>query len=200
MLSKTHRLVEAMTTALGPLFREQPDYNIIQQAMGLLNARVAQATPETGCETAELAVINEYAKQALKELLKLEAEEAAKKAKLEQGITKFSDFAKPTSEQLAAINGGMGAEARAEAEKIQEAIREEDQNLNNLASLPEGIAIPKELVNFGPVHNDPHGVFVEPIVQGGYGWAESPIHQAIQDHEAKEEIHWPEVNIREDQE
>jgi hypothetical protein len=81
MLSSTHRLTEAITTAIGPLFREESDYPTIQQAMGLVIARIAMATPKVTHEHDELEVIYIYGKKALIELLKLEAEEAAKKAK-----------------------------------------------------------------------------------------------------------------------
>jgi hypothetical protein len=117
MLSKTHRLTEALTTAIGPILREHPDYEIIQQAMGLVIARIAQSTPETGREHDELEVIYQYAKQALTEFLRIEA---AKKAKLDEGINGFAAmFESNPKTGLAALNGGMGTEARAAAEEAQ---------------------------------------------------------------------------------
>jgi hypothetical protein len=118
MLSKTHRLTEALTTAIGPVLREHPDYEIIQQAMGLVIARIAQSTPETGREHDELEVIYQYAKQALTEFLRIEA---AKKAKLDEGINGFAAMFKADPEAgVAALNGGMGTKAQAAAEEAQE--------------------------------------------------------------------------------
>lgn len=124
MLSKTHRLTEDLTTAIGPVLRLHPDYEIIQQAMGLVLARIAQSTPEIGHEHDELDVIYHYAKQALTEFLKIEA---AKKAKLEQGVDGFAKlFEERPDLGLVAINGGMGSEAQAAAEEVQGKSDEKD--------------------------------------------------------------------------
>ena len=118
MLSKTHKLTEALTTAIGPVLREHSDYHIIQQAMGLVLARIAQSTPEVGQEHYELEIIYEYAKQALTEFLRIEA---AKKAKLDEGINGFARmFETDPAAGLVALNGGMGTEAQAAAEEAQE--------------------------------------------------------------------------------
>lgn len=120
MLSKTHKLTEEITTALGPLFHDQPDYSVILQAMGLVVARISMATPNSKMEHLELTAIHEYAKQALKEFLKLELEQAKQKALVEQGVAKFAKFFTDKPELgVAALNGGMGSEARAAAEKAQ---------------------------------------------------------------------------------
>ena len=116
MLSKTHKLTEALTTAIGPVLREHSDYHIIQQAMGLVLARIAQSTPEVGQEHYELEIIYEYAKQALTEFLRIEA---AKKAKLDEGINGFARmFETDPAAGLVALNGGMGTEAQAAAEEV----------------------------------------------------------------------------------
>lgn len=129
MLSKTHNLVESMTYALGPLFHEEPDYTTIQQAIGLVIARIAMATPSRGKEFLELSIIHEYSKKALEELLNIEAKQAAQKALVEQGIGKFAaicGYVDPSFNAnedpeigLVALNGGMGSEAQAAAEKAQ---------------------------------------------------------------------------------
>lgn len=117
MLSKTHKLTEALTTAIGPVLRENPDYDIIQQAMGLVLARIAQSTPMVGKEHLELEVIHEYAKQALTEFLRIEKE----KAILDKGIDQFAQLFNDKPELgLAAINGGIGTETQAAAEEAQE--------------------------------------------------------------------------------
>ena len=92
MLSKTHNLVESMTYALGPLFHEEPDYITIQQAIGLVIARIAMATPNRGKEFLELSIIHEYSQKALEELLNIEKEQAAKKTLVEQGISRFTEL------------------------------------------------------------------------------------------------------------
>ena len=92
MLSKTHKLVESMTYALGPLFHEEPDYTTIQQAIGLVIARIAMATPNRGKEFLELSIIHEYSQKALEELLNIEKEQAAKKNLVEQGISRFTEL------------------------------------------------------------------------------------------------------------
>ena len=92
MLSATHKLTKAITTALGPLFHEQPDYTTIKQAMGLVIARIAMATPDANKERWQLEVIHEYSKQALSEFLRLEEEQAKQKALMEQGISRFTEL------------------------------------------------------------------------------------------------------------
>jgi hypothetical protein len=99
MLSKTHNLVESITYALGPLFHEEPDYKTIQQAIGLVIARIAMATPNRGKEFLELSIIHEYSQKALEELLNIEAEQAAQKALVEQGIGGFAKLFSPSDEE-----------------------------------------------------------------------------------------------------
>ena len=129
MLSATHKLTKAITTALGPLFHEQPDYTTIKQAMGLVIARIAMATPDANKERWQLEVIHEYSKQALSEFLRLEEEQAKQKALMEQGIGGFAaicGYVDPPFNAnedpeigLVALNGGMGSEAQAAAEEAQ---------------------------------------------------------------------------------
>lgn len=99
MLSKTHKLTELITHTLGPIFREHSDYPTILQAMSLVMARVAQATPDIGQEIECLDTSYCIAKDALVKFIELEeqikAGEAAKKAKLESGINGFDQFAEP---------------------------------------------------------------------------------------------------------
>ena len=99
MLSKTHNLVESMTYALGPLFHEEPNYTTIQQAIGLVIARIAMATPNYGKEFLELSIIHEYSQKALEELLNIEKEQAAQKALVEQGVGKFIELLQPSKEE-----------------------------------------------------------------------------------------------------
>jgi len=137
MLSKTHNLVKSMTYALGPLFHEEPDYKTIQQAIALVIARIAMATPSRGKEFQELSIIHVYSQKALEELLKIEKKQAAEKALVEQGIGKFAELLadKPNIE-LAAINGGMEAQAAAEeAKQTEEDLRDYYQDRCTLEDL-----------------------------------------------------------------
>lgn len=147
MLSKTHAMAEAITTALGPIFRANPDYKTICQAMALTLARVAQATPKPGNEYHELDAIMCLASEAVTQFL--DAEQAIQEQDdklMDQGIEAFAEMArgvvavepgsaadhpdncdqpvaktaKPFNPHhtLEAFNGGMGRDAQAEAERF----------------------------------------------------------------------------------
>ena len=151
MKAKIHTLVERMTEALGPVFHAHPDYNDILQATCLVMARVLQSTPDRG---SELTLCEEAFRITNTALIKfLDAEEAIQERKakiMAKGIDGFNKLVEPgsaadhpdnsdqpvaktpkhfePSQGLAALNGGMGAEARDEAEKAQErASREETE-------------------------------------------------------------------------
>jgi hypothetical protein len=84
--------------------------------MGLVLARIAQSTPNVGEEHYELEIIHGYAKQALAEFLRIEKE----KALLDKEVDGFAQLLDGKPELgLAAINGGVGAEAQAAAEEAQ---------------------------------------------------------------------------------
>jgi hypothetical protein len=91
MKAKTHNMVEEITLALGPIFYKNSDYDTIRDAMSLVIARVAQATPEKGYEEEELETIMTVAADALNEFIIEEklAEEARQKI-LDKGISGFS--------------------------------------------------------------------------------------------------------------
>jgi len=146
MLSKTHNLVKSMTYALGPLFHEEPDYKTIQQAIALVIARIAMATPSRGKEFQELSIIHVYSQKALEELLKIEKEETAKKKKLDASIDGFAaicGYVDPPFNAnedpeigLVAINGGMEAQAAAEeAKQTEEDLRDYYQDRCTLEDL-----------------------------------------------------------------
>ena len=125
MKSKTHNLTTLVTAAIGPIFREHSDYNIIVQTMSLVMARIAQSTPDKGEERDVLAMSYATAQDALEKFLlleeQIEAGKAAQKAKLDTGIGDFSQFAAGNPgeyDNLVAFNGGMGPGAQAVAEEI----------------------------------------------------------------------------------
>jgi len=97
MKAKTHKLVEQILAAIGPVFKQHPEYDAILEAMSLVMARVIQATPEKGNEHLIAEDSSIMVSNALREFLKLEqayeAEQAAKKAKLDEGINGFDRFA-----------------------------------------------------------------------------------------------------------
>jgi hypothetical protein len=97
MKAKTHKLVELILAAIGPVFKKHDDYDTIFEAMNLVMARVIQATPDKGKEFELLLESNAMVEHALEQYLKLEetyaAEQEAKKAKLKQGVAAFDRFA-----------------------------------------------------------------------------------------------------------
>ena len=134
-------MAEAITTALGPIFRANPDYTTICQAMALTLARVAQATPKPGNEYRELDAIMWLASEAITQFLDAEQAIQEQEAKLmEQGVGAFAEMARSDGDDvskeefygnsglnpklygpangLAAINGGVSPEACAEAEEF----------------------------------------------------------------------------------
>lgn len=152
MKAKIKNLTDEILAALAPIFIKHKDYDDIFNAMCLVMGRIVQATPDKGNELLIMEDAYTATKHALVEFLKLEkayeAEQAAKKAKLDEGIISFSEFAKPEQpvvepgsaadypdnpnqnlaktvapfapgQALAALNGGMGAEAQAAAEEAQ---------------------------------------------------------------------------------
>ena len=72
MKSSTHKMAEAITAALGPIFHANPDYKTITEAIALTVARVAQATTDRGFEHRELAAIHDMASHTLTEFLNAE--------------------------------------------------------------------------------------------------------------------------------
>lgn len=124
MKSKTHHMAEAITAALGPIFRKTPDYKTITEAIALTVARVAQSTPDKGTETLELEVIHQLASKALEAFLNEEEAIQEQRTKvLQQGIEAFAEMVPLNGDDgpafgLAAINGGVSPEACAEAEEF----------------------------------------------------------------------------------
>jgi hypothetical protein len=92
MKSATHKLCEEITTAIGPLFRENPDYETILAAMSLVMARVCQAGPK-GHEMRALQHSQRLQDQALDNFLNEEkAINEAKAEVVERGIDGFAQF------------------------------------------------------------------------------------------------------------
>lgn len=130
MKSKTHALTEQILADLGPIFRDNPHYETILQAMSLVMARVVQSTPDKGKEFGVLDAAHEYMSHALNEYLKIEADlESKREARdkvVSRGLDAFAEFGREPinggHDNLVAFNGGMGpdAQANAEAEAQQE--------------------------------------------------------------------------------
>jgi uncharacterized membrane protein len=124
MKAKTHKLTETITNALGPIFHENPDYDTILQAMSLVMARVIQATPDKGREHLILEDASIMISDALREFLKLESEhekqQAEKKAKLDEGIERFNQFAAEHGVD-SPLNGGGPTHEEIMAEEAEQA-------------------------------------------------------------------------------
>ena len=124
MKSKTHHMAEAITAALGPIFHANPDYKTITEAIALTVARVAQSTPDKGNEEEELEIIMQTAANALNVFLNEEEALQEQRTKvLQRGIEAFTEMVPLNGSDgpafgLAAVNGGLSAEARDEAEKF----------------------------------------------------------------------------------
>ena len=148
MKAKTKHLADQITQALGPIFRANPDYKTIIEAIALTVARVAQSTPNKGREYNELDAIVTMALEALTQFLnEEEALLEAKQSTLAKGIDEFTEMARSDESDkdlrdyyqdritlenmaarkaqrdgpkngLAAYNGGVSPEARAEAERF----------------------------------------------------------------------------------
>ena len=99
MKAKIKNLTDELIAAVGPVFAKHQDYDDIFNAMCLVMARVVQSTPDKGNELLLMEDAYMATKHALNEFLKLEkayeAEQAAKKAKLDEGIVSFDQFARP---------------------------------------------------------------------------------------------------------
>ena len=121
MKATTRNMAEAITQALGPIFRANPDYKTISEAIALTVARVAQSTPDRGFEVFALDSITKMADEALHQFLN--EEEAAYEARqkiISKGLDAFAEMARSDGpvNGLAAINGGVSPEACAEAEEF----------------------------------------------------------------------------------
>jgi len=149
MKSSTHKMAEAITAALGPIFHANPDYKTISEAMALTLARVAQSTPDRGFELFAMDSIHELANRALEQFLN--EEEAIQKAKakiLAKGVDGFAEMCGPVN-GLAAINGGVSPEACAEAEEFAGQNHPEESWANS--SIHQEIArFEQENPNVGP--------------------------------------------------
>jgi hypothetical protein len=139
MKSATHKMSEAITAALGPIFHANSDYKTITEAIALTVARVAQATPDKGFELHELDSIHELANKALETFLNEEEALLEAKAKIvAKGVDAFAEMARSDGDDvskeefyensglnpkhygpafgLAALHGDLGVEARDAAE------------------------------------------------------------------------------------
>lgn len=86
-------MVEDITFVLGPIFHNNSDYKTIQEAMALVVARIAQATPDKGNEEAELETIMEIAADALNQFINEEKSiQEAKQKVLDKGIGGFAEL------------------------------------------------------------------------------------------------------------
>lgn len=96
MLSATHRLTETITNALGPIFRDNPDYPTIVDAMCLVMARVIQASPDKGREFKLLDHVHMQTAHCLEEFIKLEEQLAAQREVrqnvLDKGVDGFAEL------------------------------------------------------------------------------------------------------------
>jgi len=163
MKATTRNMAEAITQALGPIFRANPDYKTITEAIALTVARVAQSTQDRGFEVLALDSITKMADEALTQFLNEEEALLEAKAKvLAKGIDGFAEMFGPAN-GLAAINGGVSPEACAEAEEF--AGQDHDQ-------WGDG----------GPMaakHLDPKDDELEGPERTKASWSNSPIHQEI---------------------
>lgn len=126
MKSKLHNLIDKLMEAIIPAIAAEKSYDTILAAFGCVNARIAMAAPDkpelVSKENAALHQLEQYSRNALTEFLKLEQEQAAKEALVDKGIDGFAElFRERPDLGLAALNGGMGAEAQAAAKEAQEA-------------------------------------------------------------------------------
>jgi len=172
MKATIHNLTDEITTALGPIFRKNPDYSTIFSSMCLVMARVVQSTPDKGEELLVMEDAYNEIKHALKEFIKLEKEyeaiKEAKKAKLDEGIASFDGFARPEQPIEPGSAGDYPDNPNQNIAKtvthseIKEAMAKEEQAYNELTALPEGVQAPEGLFSTGPIFKDNDGVFVEP--------------------------------------
>jgi hypothetical protein len=149
MKSSTHKMAEAITAALGPIFHANPDYKTITEAIALTVASVAQSTPDKGNEEEELEIIMQIAANALNVFLNEEQTIQETKAEvLAKGIDGFAEMYGPVN-GLAAINGGVSPEAYAEAEEFAGQDHSEESWANS--SIHQEIArFEQENPNVGP--------------------------------------------------
>lgn len=142
MKSKVHNLIDNLMEAIIPVLASEKSYDTILAAFGCINARIAMAAPDkpelVSKENHALGQLEHYSRNALTEFLKLEAEQAAKESIMDKGIDGFAELCrKDPGTGLAAINGGMGAEAQAIAEEVQseapfKAVVDERQELEDI--------------------------------------------------------------------
>lgn len=97
MKSATHKMCEELTAAVGPIFRENPDYETILAAMSLVMARICQAGPK-GQELRALEHSQSLQGQALDNFLNEEqAIEESKTKVVERGIDGFAQFGRDSA-------------------------------------------------------------------------------------------------------
>ena len=163
MKAKTKHLADQITQALGPIFRETPDYKTISEAISLTVARVAQSTPDKGDEIRQLDKIHDMAFTALEQFLNEEEALLEAKAKvLAKGVDGFAEMYGPVN-GLAAINGGVSPEACAEAEEFAGRFHDDKGRLTE-----EG---------FEQLKKDVIALHTPDTKEGS--WSNSPIHQEM---------------------
>ena len=97
MKNATFKMYEEITEAIGPIFRENPDYETILAAMSLVMARIYQAGPK-GHELRALEHSQSLQGQALDKFLNEEQAIEESKAKVvERGIDGFAQFSRDSA-------------------------------------------------------------------------------------------------------
>jgi len=184
MKAKVHKLAETITASLGPIFRENPNYETILQAMSLVMARVIQASPDRGDELLVMEDAYNEIKHALNQFLAIEREKEAKAKVVVEGIDGFSGLAR--AEEQPVIEPGSAGDypdnpnqnvAKTVAPfnpEVQEALVEEERAFHELTKLPEGIQTPEGVFGNPEIFTDPHGVFVEPPANDEHTPGEGP--------------------------
>ena len=98
MKSTTHRMTNEIISAIGPIFRANPNYKTIVESMAIIIARVAQSHPIKGEEKDALSLLYDLASNALDDMINNETqkenEEEPEKVELESNIIEFNQFAK----------------------------------------------------------------------------------------------------------
>ena len=113
-------MAEEINLALGPIFYKNPNYHTIRNAMSLVIARIAQATPDKGNEEEELEIIMTVAADALnKFIIEEKLVEETRQKILDKGISGFSGIYSGTNENSSST-GDSSVARQKEAFEIEE--------------------------------------------------------------------------------
>jgi hypothetical protein len=163
-------MTEEITKALGPVFQKNPDYETIFPAMCMCMARVIQSTPDRGNELLIMEDAYTEIKHALTQFLAIEHAKEAQAKVVVEGIDGFAGLARPAEQPV--IEPGSAADHpdnpnQNVAKTVKPWPEEEPYTEEELQNAPPAGGTINSIVQFGPKHNDPHGVLVEPIAEGG---------------------------------